>query len=41
MLDLLNTFSQGSGYDAALEAVYGFDMDGLDSLWREYVSEQY
>jgi len=41
MLELLNTFSEGSGYDAALEAVYGFDMDGLDSLWREYVSQQY
>ena len=41
MLELLNTFSQGSGYDAALEAVYGFDMDTLDSLWRDYVSERY
>lgn len=38
MLDLLNTFSQGSGYDAALETVYGFDMDELDSLWRDYIS---
>jgi len=41
MLELLNTFSQGSGYDEALEAVYGFDMDTLDSLWQDYVSEQY
>jgi hypothetical protein len=41
MLELLNIFSEGSDYDAALEAVYGFDMDTLDSLWREYVSEQY
>ena len=40
MLDLLNTFSQGSSYDAALETVYGFDMDGLDTLWREYVTGQ-
>jgi hypothetical protein len=39
MLELLNTFSEGSDYDAALEAVYGFDMDTLDSLWREYVSD--
>jgi hypothetical protein len=39
MLELLNTFRQGSGYDAALEGVYGFDMDGLDSLWREYVAQ--
>jgi len=41
MLELLNTFREGSGYDAALEKVYGFDMDGLDSLWRGYVTEQY
>jgi len=39
MLELLNTFSGGSGYDAALEAVYGFDMDTLDSLWRGYLSD--
>jgi len=38
MLELLNTFSQGSGYDAALQKVYDFDMDSLDSLWREYVT---
>lgn len=36
MLELLNTFKEGSGYDEALEKVYGFDMDGLDSLWRSY-----
>jgi hypothetical protein len=41
MLELLNTFREGSGYDAALEKVYGFDMDGLDSLWREYVTRRY
>jgi hypothetical protein len=41
MLELLNTFKEGSGYDAALEAVYGFDMDTMDSLWREYVTQQY
>ena len=38
MLELLNTFRQGSGYDGALDKVYGFDMDGLDALWREYVA---
>ena len=38
MLELLNTFRQGSGYDEALNKVYGFDMDGLDALWRDYVS---
>jgi hypothetical protein len=37
MLELLGTFKQGSGYDAALMKVYGFDMDGLDALWRDYV----
>ena len=41
MLALLNTFSEGSGYDDALKKVYGFDMDGLDSLWRDYVTGQY
>jgi hypothetical protein len=41
MLELLNTFSQGAGYDEALEAVYGFDMRGLDSLWREYAVSPY
>ncbi|MCK5433745.1 MAG: peptidase MA domain-containing protein, partial [Dehalococcoidales bacterium] len=40
MLELLNTFSQGSNYDAALDSVYGFDMDGLDSLWQDYVTGQ-
>jgi len=38
MLELLNTFEQGSGYDEALATVYGFDMDGLDTLWRDYVT---
>ncbi len=34
MFELLNTFRQGSGYDEALNRVYGFDMDGLDALWK-------
>lgn len=38
MLELLNTFRQGSSYDAALEKVYNFDTDGLDNLWRDYVT---
>jgi len=38
MLELLNTFRQGSSYDGALERVYGFDMDGLDTLWRDYIT---
>jgi len=34
MFELLNTFRQGSGYNEALMKVYGFDMGGLDELWR-------
>jgi hypothetical protein len=41
MLELLNAFREGSGYDEALERVYGFDTDGLDSLWRDYVRGKY
>jgi len=35
MRQLLEVFHQGSGYDDALKQVYGFDQDGLDSLWRQ------
>jgi len=38
MLELLNTFSHGSSYDGALEKVYGFDMDGLNNLWQDYIA---
>jgi len=38
MLELLNTFREGSSYDAALKKVYGFDTEGLDTLWRDYVA---
>ena len=41
MLELLTTFGEGSSYDGALEKVYDFDMDGLDTLWRDYISRQY
>ncbi|MFC2051437.1 peptidase MA family metallohydrolase [Chloroflexota bacterium] len=41
MFELLNTFSEGSSYDGALIKVYGFDMDGLNALWRDYVARQY
>jgi len=34
MLDLLTILKQGSTYDEALTAVYGFDIDGLDASWR-------
>lgn len=35
MTKLLDVFHQGSGYDDALEQVYGFDQDGLDTRWRQ------
>ena len=35
MVQLLGVFYQGSGYDEALEQVYGFDQDGLDALWQQ------
>ena len=38
MSELLDTFSEGSTYDDALSRVYGFDSDGLDRLWREYLT---
>ena len=34
MLELLNTFAQGSGYDDALTGVYGLDMDSLNADWQ-------
>jgi len=37
MVQLLSVFKQGSGYDEALEQVYGFDQDGLDILWRQSI----
>lgn len=41
MLELLNVFSRGSEYDSALRAVYGFDMDGLNELWLNYIEDTY
>ena len=41
LLELLMVFRQGSDYDAALKRVYGFDMDGLDERWREYINKRY
>ena len=41
MLELLTTFSQGSTYDNALNKAYGFDVDGLNTLWRDYVIKRY
>jgi hypothetical protein len=38
MFELLETFREGSSYDGALERVYGFDTDGLDALWQDWIS---
>jgi hypothetical protein len=38
ILHLLNLFKEGNTYDEALIQVYGFDQDGLDALWQEYVT---
>ena len=35
MLNLLTLFREGNTYDEALMKAYGFDIDGLDALWRE------
>lgn len=39
MLELLETFCAGASYGGALMEVYGFDIDGLDRMWRECLSE--
>lgn len=41
MLQLLSIFREGSSYDGALMKVYGFDMDGLNTLWRDYAVKKY
>ncbi len=40
MLRLLNLLKDGNTCDEALTEVYGFDQDGLDKLWREYIINQ-
>ena len=37
MEQFLDTFQQGSTYDGALQANYGFDMDGLYTQWKAWV----
>jgi len=41
MLELLDTFKRGSSYDGALMTVYGFNMDGLNDLWQDYITAIY
>ena len=37
MQALLLALAEGKGYDAALEQVYGFNVDGLELVWREAI----
>ncbi|MFZ0546797.1 MAG: peptidase MA family metallohydrolase [Candidatus Promineifilaceae bacterium] len=40
MQDLLLTLAQAESYDAALEQVYGFNADGLETAWRQAIGAQ-
>jgi len=40
MFELLSTFQAGANTDEALEAVYSFDVDGLDAVWQEWVTSE-
>jgi hypothetical protein len=40
MLQLLDRFRQGESEDRALQAVYGFDRDGLEVVWREWLGAE-
>ncbi|MBI4188863.1 MAG: peptidase MA domain-containing protein [Chloroflexi bacterium] len=41
MLALLNIFNEASSYDGAFSRIYGFDMDGLNTLWQADAIKQY
>jgi hypothetical protein len=41
MFELLTTFKNGSTYDNALLTVYGFDINGLNYIWQDYVAVEY
>ena len=40
MLHLLSLLKEGNSCDEAMTEVYGFDQDGLDTLWRKYITIQ-
>ena len=40
MAELLATLGTGLGIDAALNAVYGFGIDGLENLWRDSIGAE-
>ena len=35
--ELIETLATGEGYDKALEQVYGFNVDGLEQAWRQWL----
>jgi Peptidase MA superfamily len=37
IISLLKLFKEGNTYDDALMQIYGFDQDGLDTLWQQYL----
>ncbi|MFH1638818.1 MAG: peptidase MA family metallohydrolase [Chloroflexota bacterium] len=39
MLELLLAIREGNSYDGALQKVYGFDMDGLNTIWQNYIRQ--
>ncbi|MCL2707359.1 MAG: peptidase MA family metallohydrolase [Dehalococcoidia bacterium] len=41
MASLLEIFRQGCAYDDALQAVYGFNMDGLYQAWLAFAMQKY
>ncbi|HEX7475520.1 MAG TPA: peptidase MA family metallohydrolase [Dehalococcoidales bacterium] len=40
MQALLDNFKQGNTYDGAFKAVYGFNLDGLNSQWMTWIKTQ-
>ncbi len=38
LFQLLNLLKEGNTCDEALTDIYGFDQDGLDNLWRGYIT---
>jgi hypothetical protein len=38
---LLILFKEGSTTDDALHSIYGFDQEKLDSLWRDYLKNEF
>ncbi len=41
MLELLDSFREGSTYDGALEKAYGLNMERLNTAWQAYITRQF